>query len=197
MAVPVFGQHQPAQVGMAGEAHSYEIELLSLLPVGAREERDQAGDLTFASVGSGLHYGAECLHEGDIELDFSTAGQGVYIQVTGMAAGPLNGVTIASNKFSVTKTGLYKISWDLSADSQGTGKDYECDVFVNGVEQDCASARRSFGAVGSLGVLGATGVVEITNVAHEIEIKMKEVGAGAGTNINIFNANFNISQIGA
>jgi hypothetical protein len=141
-------------------------------------------------------YGSLYLHEGAQNIDISTAGQGVYVKITGFTTGKLNRVTINSDAFNVQEIGTYKADWQVSGDSQGNNKDYEVDVFVNGVEQDDGSARRAYGAAGSLGSMSGTAVIDVTSTSHDIDIRMKETGAGAGTDFDIFNMNFNIFRLG-
>ena len=143
-----------------------------------------------------IAYGSLYVHEGAVNVDISTAGQGVYVKITGFTTGLLNDVTINSDAFNVGTIGIYKVDWQVSGDSQGNNKDYEIDIHVNGVEQPDGSARREFGASGSLGSLSGTGLFNITNTSHDIDIRMKEVGAGGGTDFDIFNMHFNIFRIG-
>jgi len=154
------------------------------------------GDLIFNGAGKGMAYGSLYLHEGAVNIDISGAGQGVYVKVTGLTSGLLNGVTNNSDAFRVTNPGVYKVDWQISGDSAGTGKDYEFDLFVNGVEQSDGSAKRGFGAVGSLGSASGTAILDITSAVHDIDIRIKEPGGAAGTDIDLFHVNFNIVQIG-
>ncbi len=157
---------------------------------------NEAGALTFSGAGSGLPYGSLYLHEGAANVDISAAGQGVYVKITGFVTGHLNNVTINSDAFRVGVVGHYRIYWQISGDSAGNNKDYEIDIFINGVEQPDGSARREFGAIGSLGSLSSSCICDITNTAHDIDIRMKELGAGAGTDFDIFNMSFNIVMVG-
>lgn len=157
---------------------------------------DLANDLIFTGAGEGLCYGSLYLHEGAANVDISTAGQGVYVKITGFDAGLMNNVSENSDAFNVGKVGVYKVDWSVSGDSAGNNKIYEIDIFVNGVEQSDGSARKEFGSLGSLGVMSGTAILDITNTGHDIDIRMKEPGAGAGTDFDIFNMSFNIVQIG-
>ena len=98
-------------------------------------------------------------------------------------------------QFQVGNTGVYKVDWQISADSQGNNLVYECDIFVNGVEQSDGSCRRKFGAAADYGSMSGTAILDITSTSHDIDLRIKEVG-GAGTDIDIFNMNFNIVQLG-
>ena len=153
-------------------------------------------DLLFSGAGSGIPYGFLYLHEGAQNVDISTAGQGVYVKIGGFTTGKLNNVTVNSDAFRVGAVGVYHVLWHVSGDSVGNNKDYEIDIFVNGVEQPDGSQRRQFGAAGSLGSFSGSGGIEVTNTAHDIDIRMKEMGAGAGTDFDIFNMNFNIRMVG-
>jgi len=153
------------------------------------------GDVRFVGT-AGLPYGSLYLHEGTSNVDISAVGQGVYVKITGLTTGLLNNVTINSDAFNVGTVGVYKIDWQISGDSQGLNKDYEVDIFVNGVEQEDGSSRREFAAVASLGSMSGSGLIDITNTGHDIDLRMKEVGAGAGTDFDIFNMNFNVLHIG-
>ena len=145
---------------------------------------------------SGLCYGSLYLHEGADNVDISTAGQGVYVKITGFTSGLTNNVTINSDAFNVGYVGVYKVNWKVSGDSVGNNKIYEVDIFVNGVEQSDGSGRKEFGALGSLGELSGSAIIDITDTAHDIDIRMKEPGAGVGTDFDIYHLNFNIVQIG-
>lgn len=142
------------------------------------------------------NYGSMWLHEVDQLVDISGAGQGVYVKVTGWTEGEISGTTFANDAFTTNQIGTYKLDWQVSGDSQGVNKVYEFDIFVNGSEIDDGSARRSFGSVGSQGSMSGTAVFRITDIAHEIDLRVKEPGAGAGTDFNIFAANFNIIRLG-
>jgi len=142
-----------------------------------------------------IPYGCMHLHEGAANVDISAVGQGTYVQITGMTPGLINDITIASDTFTVGTTGIYKVDWSVSGDSQGNNKDYEIDVFVNGVEQLEASARREFGGTGSLGSISSTGILSVT-AGQGVNIRMKEVGAAGGTDFDIFNMSFNLFRIG-
>lgn len=152
-------------------------------------------DISF-SDGGGLAYGSLYIHEATQNIDISAVGQGVYVKITGFTTGLLNNVTINSNAFNVDIPGIYKVDWQISGDSQGNNKDYEVDIFVNGVEQDDGSARREYGAAGSLGSMSGTAILDITNITHDIDLRVKEVGGGAGTDFDIFNMNFNVLLVG-
>ena len=66
--------------------------------------------------------------------------------------------------------------------------------FVNGVEQDDGSSRRKFGAAADYGSFSGTALLDITNISHDIDLRIK--GVGTDVDIDIFNLNFNIVQIG-
>lgn len=153
------------------------------------------GDIVFVGT-AGLCFGSLYLHEGTANVDISTAGQGVYVKVTGFTTGLLNNVTINSDAFNVGHVGVYKVNWKVCGDSVGNNKTYEIDIFVNDVEQHDGSARREFGASGSLGELNGSAILDITDTAHDIDIRMKEPGVGAGTDFDIYHLNFNVVQIG-
>jgi hypothetical protein len=161
-----------------------------------------ANDIGVADDGDGsitlsrnIAYGSLYLHEGAINVDISTPGQGTYVKITGLTSGLTNNITINSDAFNVAYPGIYKVNWQISGDSQGLNKTYEIDIFVNGVEQSDGSARREFGAADSLGCLSGTAILNITSASHDIDIRMEEPGAGAGTDFDIFHANFNISLL--
>lgn len=141
-------------------------------------------------------YGSLYLHEGAINVDISAAGTGVYVKITGLTTGPMNNVTINSDAFNVDVVGVYKVDWQISADSQGSNLTYDADLFLNGVELNDGAARRKFGAADDYGSMSGTALVDITNTGHDLDLRMKEVG-GAGTDIDIFNMSFNIVRIGA
>ena len=152
-------------------------------------------DLIFTGAGNGLGYGSLYLHEGAANVDISGAGADTYVKVTGFDAGLMNNVSENSDAFNVSNTGVYKVDWQISADSQGNNLVYECDIFVNGVEQSDGSCRRKFGAAADYGSMSGTAILDITSTSHDIDLRIKEVG-GAGTDIDIFNMNFNIVQLG-
>ena len=143
-----------------------------------------------------LGFGSLYLHEGSANVDISTSGQGVYVKITGFTSGKVNNVSINSDAFNVDETGYYKVDWSVSADSAGTSKTYEIDIFVNDVEQHDGSCRREFGSIGSLGVMSGTAILEITDTSHDIDIRCKEPGSGAGSDLDIFHMNFNILRVG-
>jgi hypothetical protein len=139
--------------------------------------------------------GSLYLHEAAVNVDISTPGQGVYVKITGLTTGHLKNASINSDAFNVDYTGWYDVNWSISGDSQGDNKDYEVDIFVNGVEQADGSARRIYAAAGSLGNMGASGHIQVTDTSHDIDLRMKELGAGAGTDFDIFNMTFNLERI--
>lgn len=143
----------------------------------------------------GPSYGSLYVHEGAGNIDISTVGQGVYVKITGLTTGLCRNVTKNSDAFNVTYPGIFKVDWSISGDSQGNNKDYEVDIFLDGSEQADGSARRVYGAAGSLGSISGTGFIDVTDATHDIDLRMKELGAGAGTDFDIFNMNFNILRI--
>ena len=156
---------------------------------------DELGQVTLGGTGS-LAFGSLYLHEGEVNIDISGAGQGVYVKVTGFTTSYLHEVSVNSNAFNVKNIGVYKVDWQMAGDSQGTGKIYEIDLFLNGVEQHDGSSRRGFGSVGSLGSMSGTAILRVTATDHDIDIRIKEPGSGAGTDIDLFHMNFNIVRIG-
>ena len=151
------------------------------------------GMLSFVGT-AGLTFGSMYVHEGAVNVDISAAGADTYVKVTGLTTGHLNNVTINSDAFNVGVIGHYKVDWQMSADSQGNNLTYEADLFVNGVEEPDGSSRRKFGAAADFGSMSGVAVIEVTNVAHDIDLRIK--GVSNSTDIDIFNMNFNIVQIG-
>lgn len=153
------------------------------------------GDLVFTLSGNGLSYGSLYAHEAALNVDITTPGIGVYVKITGLTTGLLNNVSVVSDAFRAPNIGIYKVDWQVSADSQGNNLTYECDIFVNGVEQPDGSARRKFGAAADYGSFSGTAILDITNATHDIDLRIKQVG-GVAADLDIFNLNFNIVQIG-
>lgn len=142
-------------------------------------------------------YGGMYIHEGAVNVDISAVGQGVYVKIDSMTEGIGNNVTaVADYALKGSQIGHYEIFWQISGDTQGNLKDYEVDIFVDDVEQPEGSARREYATPGSLGSMSGQGRINLTNVSHEIDIRMKETGSGAGTDFDIFNMNFTIERMG-
>ena len=150
-------------------------------------------DLIF-NDGAGLPYGSLYQHETSQTVDISTAGNDVYVKITGFTTGKLNAVTINSDAFRVTYPGIYKVDYQVSANSGGTNVTYEFDLFVNGVEQEDGSSRRKFGTPGDNGSISGTAILDITSAVHDIDLRVK--GVGQSNDVVIFNANFNVVMIG-
>jgi hypothetical protein len=148
------------------------------------------------TLSTDVPYGSLYLHEGAANVDISTAGQGVYVKITGFTSGLVNNVTINSDAFNVGFVGVYKVNYKVSGDSVGVNKTYEVDIFVNGVEQHDGSGRKEFGAAGSLGEITGSAILNITDTSHDIDIRMKEPGSTTGTDFDIYHLNFNIVRIG-
>ncbi len=156
------------------------------------------GDTYWLGDGSGLPYGCLYVHEGAVNVDITGAGgTGIYVKITGLGAGLMNGgVSENSDAFRVTRVGVYKITWQISGDSQGASKDYEVDIFLNGVEQPQGSARKEFGGAAVLGSLSGTAIIDITSTSHDIDLRMKQIPGPAASDFDIFNLNFNIFMLG-
>lgn len=154
------------------------------------------GNLTFTGPGDGLSYGSLYLHEGAVTIDINAVGQGVYVKITGLTAGLLNNVTENSDAFNCANIGVYKVDWSISGDSDGINKDYHCDIFLNGVEQGDGSSRRVWGGAHALSGMSGTAILDITNAAHDIDLRIKEEGGAGGTSLDLYHVNFNIIQIG-
>jgi len=152
------------------------------------------GDMSFVSAGSGLPYGSLFLHEGAEVITIAVTD--TYYKVADLGEGLVNNVTTSASAFNVGAVGVYKIDWQLSCSSAGVNKIYEVDVFINGVEQTDGSSARKFSGVGDLGSMSGTCLCAITNVAHDVDIRIKQTDGGTD-DVTIFNANFNIVQIGA
>ena len=153
-------------------------------------------DLVFKGESNGLGYGSLYAHDAAINLDIIGVGQGVPVKITGLTTGLINNVTINSDAFNVDNIGVYKVDWQISGDSAGTGKVYDCHIHINGVAQDDGSSHRGFGAIGSLGSFSGTAILDITDTGHDIDLRISEPGAGGGTDIHIDDVNFNVVQIG-
>jgi hypothetical protein len=153
------------------------------------------GDLWFETATTGLGYGSLYLHEGAANVPIGDEVVGVYVKVTGFDAGLMNNVSENSDAFNVGKIGVYKVGWQISGDSQGNNITYECDIFLNEVEQSDGSCRRKFGAAADNGSMSGTAVLDVTNTGHDIELRMKQVG-GVAADIDITHMSFNIVMVG-
>ena len=152
------------------------------------------GSLTFHGT-AGMQYGGFWLHEDSVNVDISTAGNGVYVKIEGWNTSHLNGVSVNSDALRVTTPGIYFVFWHISGDSVAVNTDYELDVFVNDVEQDVASVRRQFGPIAALGAMAGIGTIDVTNATHDIDLRMKQVSAGAD-DFDITAGGLNILMIG-
>ncbi len=150
--------------------------------------------LVFVGSGVGLPCASMWIHEDTVAITIDTAN--VYIKIDGWTAGVSNGVLFNADTsgFVVPVVGLYKIDWQISGDPEGNNKNFEVDIHVNGVEQEDGSAKRDFGAAGSLGSLSGTAIIRVTNTSHEIDIRAKNTDDT--TDLDIFNASFNILHVG-
>lgn len=153
------------------------------------------GDLIYVGA-AGLCYGSLYAHDASINIDISGVGQGVPVKVTGLTTGLLNNVSINSDAFNVDNIGVYKVDWQMTGDSAGTGKVYDMHIYINGVEQEDGSSHRGFGSVGSLGSFSGTAILDVTDIGHDIDLRISEPGGGSGTDIDIDDVNFNVVQIG-
>jgi hypothetical protein len=140
-------------------------------------------------------YGSLYLHEATVNVDISGVGQGVYVKITGMTTGLTSNVTINSDAFNVDTVGVYYVSWSISADSQGTNKDYQTEIYVNNVQQADGSGRRLYGAGGDVGTSTGSAILNITNTGHDIDLRIKELGSGSGSDLDIFNLSFNVHRL--
>lgn len=140
-----------------------------------------------------LPYGSMWIHEQEVTVVI--AGVGDYTPVSGFTAGHLNAVTVDSSgtAFTVEHAGVYKIDWSLSGDSAGVNKNYEVDIFVDGVEQDEGSAKRDYGAVGSLGNYASPGLITCP-AGCDVQLRVKNTDDG--TDFDIFNGSVVITMVG-
>ena len=153
------------------------------------------GNLTFNNAaGQGLSYGCMYIYEGTQNIDISAAA-GAYVKITGLSAGEMNNVSENSDAFNVVVTGRYKIDWMLSGDSAGNNITYDCCIFVNGSDVDRGS-RQKFGVAADVQTMAGTAIVDITDAAHDIDLRMKQVDGGTQYDIDIYHLNFNIVQVG-
>ncbi len=153
---------------------------------------DDAGLVVF--LGDGLPYGCLYVHEGAVSVDVLN---GSYVKIgTGseLTTGLLNNVSINSDAFRVGAVGVYKVNYQISASSVAGNVAYEFDIFVNGVEQPQGSSRRKFGTAADNGSLSGAAIVSVTDVAHDIDLRVK--GVGTASDITVLNLNFNLFQVG-
>ncbi len=147
--------------------------------------------MEFTGDASGLSYGSLYLHEASVTVNVV---DGSYVKITGLTTGELNNVGVFSDAFRVSKAGRYKVDWQIAADSDGSNLTYECDIFLNGVEQADGSSRRKFGAASDYGSFSGTAILDITNTGHDLDLRIK--GIGTAVDLDIFHLGFNIVQIG-
>ena len=151
------------------------------------------GGVTFHGAG-GLSYGCMYIYEGTQNVDVSAAA-GAYVKITGLSAGEMNNVSENSDAFNVGVTGRYKIDWMISGDSAGNNITYDCCIFVNGSDVDRGS-RQKFGVAADVQTMSGTAIVDITDTAHDIDLRIKQVDGGTQYDIDIYHLNFNIVQLG-
>ena len=92
------------------------------------------------NISGNLIYGELFNHSygGFFQVDLAT--QDVYVQITNLTCGHINGFSCTAEKGNLTAmvTGVYKISVTLSAEAVGTAGEYGTKLFINGTGQgDC------------------------------------------------------------
>lgn len=188
-------QEDPTQLWYdypTGIFHASQVEIGG---TGGYMRVEAHGD-TWWERGGGLCYGSLYLHDGAVNIDISTVGQGTFVKVTGLTTGLTNRVSVVSSAFRVEKIGTYKVDWQISGDAQANNINYKCAIFVNGAEQNDGSGRTQSRAAGLYFTMSGTGLIDVTNTTHDIDLRIKEPGAGAGTDVDLSDVNFNLMQIG-
>jgi hypothetical protein len=148
-------------------------------------------DLVFMDAAAGIPYGSMYFHEASQTVDLVL---NTYVKVTGWSSGLTNSVTIATSAFNVDYVGAYKIDWQIAGDTAGSNKIIEANIFINGVEQTDGSSERKFATGGDVGSFSGTAILDVTDISHDIDLRLKNTTDS--TDLDIFDANFNVTMVG-
>ena len=187
--------------GTEGQIVSTEVEdgvvLSTPDPFIAPGDTHIKGDIVFLNSGSGLAYGSLYAKEASLNVDISTAGQGVFVKIAGLTTGLLNNVSVNSDAFNVAGVGVYKVDWQASVESGQNEREYQFSIFVDGVEQADGSARKTLvnDVLAQIHILSGTGLINVTNATHDIDLRVEQVNSSP-SDLDVKNLNFNITQLG-
>lgn len=154
------------------------------------------GDLYFVGAAGSLPIGSMYINNpAGVNVDISTAGQGVYVKILGWTTGPLHNTTVVSDALRVAKVGLYEVKWQVSADTGGINRCYEFALYLNGVLQPMGTVSQDFGPIPFKQSFSGFAILDVTDVTHDIDLRVQEPGVAPAADIDIYNAQIVITQV--
>jgi hypothetical protein len=102
----------------------------------------------------------------------------------------------ASDKITITQTGIYRVSGSCSGTSGKANLTWRGAAFLNGVEQNQVHFKRKFTTTTDSGDMGFTGFIDVTSVPWDLDFRLRH-DDGANQNFTIEYANLNVEYMGA
>ncbi len=129
-----------------------------------------------------LIYGEMFCDDCQVEVNLQT--QDVFVSITNLTTGKLNGFTFENDTLSNNATltalvsGLYKVDYSISYFASRQDN-YETGVAINGVNQDNTESHRKVGSINDIGNVGGTGLV-VMNAGDNLTIQIKDEDTPVG-----------------
>ena len=155
-------------------------------------------DLIFETSGNGLVHGGYYVNN---PANFTTTltSQNTYYELNGTTAwtaSPLNLCTVTDPYVTVTKAGVYKIDYSISASLDAANQEIEAGIMLDQTTvQAMGSAHEKFLIAGDLANLSGTSFITLT-ANQKVSLAVQNI-TSAGKVITINHANLTITQVGS
>ena len=100
-----------------------------------------------------------------------------------------------NDKITITKTGRYLVSGQVSFSSGTANVTWFGTVFLNGVEQDKVHFTDKVGAAGDIDSASFTGIIDVTTANWDLDMRVRHDNGGS-VNLTISYANLNVTYLG-
>jgi len=120
-------------------------------------------------------WGSMYLHEANETIAMTKDN---YTHLTGFTAGESHNIDVTGDEFVIIKPGTYIFNWSVSSKCSSANQTIDLDMFVDGVEHNDGSARRSYGTANTLGNVGGTAIITL-EAGNSVDIRAKNTTSDA------------------
>jgi hypothetical protein len=139
----------------------------------------------------------------EIHLDSGSTAQSIatgttYAKLTGIVSnGEAANCTAdgTNSKITVTKTGRYRVSFNMSMSSGTNGVTYKAAIFWNGTEQHQVHAQTKLTNGADSQHISASGIVRVTSATTDIDLRVRHDNGGS-VNLTPVYANITVDYLG-
>jgi hypothetical protein len=139
----------------------------------------------------------------EIHLDSGTTAQSIatgtgYTKLTGIVSNgeAVNATADGTNsKITVTKTGRYRVSFNMSFSSDTNNATHKFAIFWNGTEQHQIHSQTKLTTGADSQSVSGSGIVRVTSASTDIDLRARH-DQGGSVNVTPIYANITIDYIG-